>query len=80
MDKGETTCELQLPSLCKKLKLLQSGDAVWLPEFKSKKVVEEKQPCSYTVQSTDGAYGRNCQHLILLPTPTTEGNDSRDKN
>ena len=35
----------------KDLKPLQSGDAVWLPEFKSEwKVVEEKQLRSYTVQ------------------------------
>ena len=66
----------------KDLKPLQSGDAVWLPEFKSEgKVVEEKQRHFYTAKSTDGAYRRNCRHLIPLPAPTctTEGNDLRDK-
>ena len=64
----------------KDLKPLQSGDEVWLREFKSEgKVVEERQPCSYTVRLTDGVYGRNRRHLIPLPTPTTEGNDSRDR-
>ena len=64
----------------KDLKPLQSSAVVWLPEFKSEgKVAEKKEPRSCTVQSTNGAYRRNSRHLIPLPAPTTEGNDSRDR-
>ena len=64
---------------------LHSGDRVWVPERKSEaEVQEEVAPQSFTVNSEDGTFRRNRQHLIRLPSPertsSVEPNETSQPN
>ena len=58
----------------------QSGDRVWVPKRKSEaEVQEEVAPQSFTVNSEDGTYRRNRQHLIRLRRPAQLKRVNREK-
>ena len=52
----------------RELSPLLPGDTVWIPDRQSSATVTEKTaPRSYTVNTGDGIFRRNSQHLIMSP-------------